>query len=296
MSSEPTAQTHPERWPASTEDGHAWQSLAWPAQKAIAAVYWLPALGVPAEKYSRWATALQARGIDVVVHEWRGFGSSSRRPSRRCDWGYRELLEQDIARGLATAQGLRPDRRWVLGGHSLGGQLASLALAKQPQCADALLLIATGVPAARHFPRPRRWLVSGFAHALPILTRMFGLFPGDRLRWAGREAGQVMRDWARSVRSGGYSSLNLHADMDAGLRALRQPILALRFDTDWLVPDGSLEDLLARIGNGGHRLECFDAARMGARADHFRWMRHPEAVVDCIVAWISTAPSAGDPG
>lgn len=292
MSTELTPQTHPERWPASADDGHTWQSLAWPAAEATAALYWLPALGVPAEKYSRWAAALQARGIDVVVHEWRGFGSSSRRPSRRCDWGYRELLEQDIARGLAMAQVRRPDRRWALGGHSLGGQLASLALAKQPDSAEALLLIATGVPAAWHFPWRRRWLVSGFAHALPLLTRTLGLFPGDRLRWAGREAGQVMRDWSRSVRSGGYAGLNLHEDVDAGLRALRQPTLALRFENDWLVPDGSLEDLLSRIGHGQHRIERFDAARMGERTDHFRWMRHPDAVADCIASWLPSLPAA----
>ena len=63
---------------------------------ARVALLWLPALGVPARKYERLAVALAPHGIALGVHEWRGTGAHPARPSRRNDWGYRELLMEDI--------------------------------------------------------------------------------------------------------------------------------------------------------------------------------------------------------
>lgn len=268
-------------------DGHAWSLRLWPAAPGSRGLIWLPALGVSAAKYDGFAAALCRRGVSVAIHEWRGTGSSSVRPSRRHDWGYRELLEQDIPGTVAAAkQGLR-SADWVLGGHSLGGQLAALSLAMTPAQADALLLVATGVPSAQHFPSRRGLGVRLFAQALTPLTRLLGSFPGHRLNWAGHEAGQVMRDWASTVRSGQYRQLAALPAIDVRLQALQQPALGLRFSEDWLVPEGSMSDLLGRIGSGTHESSCLDETALGARADHFRWMRHPDAVADAAVSWLA---------
>ena len=268
-------------------DGHVWNLRLRRAAGGTHALVWLPALGVPAAKYDVFAAALGRRGVSVVVHEWRGTGSSSLRPSRGSDWGYRELIERDIPASIAAAQGHLPGKRWILGGHSLGGQLAAMSLAMTPEQAEALLLIATGVPAARHFPGTRALGVRLFAHALAPLTRLLGSFPGHRLNWAGHEAGQVMRDWASTVTSGHYRQLQTLPGIDAKLRALQQPALGLRFSDDWLVPANSMSDLLGRIGSTVHESSCLDEAALGARPDHFRWMRQPDAVADATVAWLA---------
>src|SRR5688572_32255015 len=77
----------------------------------------VPALGVPAQKYDVFASRLADAGIDVAVHEWRGLASSTRRAGRGCDWGYRELFA-DLDASLAALGGAAR----VFGGHSLGGQ------------------------------------------------------------------------------------------------------------------------------------------------------------------------------
>lgn len=267
-------------------DGHRWNLRLWRPERESIGLTWLPALGVPAAKYDGFAAALRGRGIGVAIHEWRGTAGSSLRPSRRNDWGYSELIDQDIPTTIAAAKQAMPQQRWVLGGHSLGGQLAALSLAMQPAQAQALLLIATGVPAAGYFPGLQALGVRLFAHALGPLTRLWGSFPGNRLNWAGHEAGQVMRDWAGTVRSGEYRQLAALPEIDAKLRALSQAALGLRFNEDWLVPAPSLSDLLGRIGEGRHEAHCFDQAALGVRADHFRWMKQPQAVVDATVAWL----------
>lgn len=276
----------PELIECRSADGHRWKLRLWRAEGGQEGLAWLPALGVPAAKYDGFARALQQRGMHVAVHEWRGTGSSSLRPSRRHDWGYRELVEQDIPATLAAAKQNVVAGQWAIGGHSLGGQLAALSLAMTPAQADALLLIATGVPAASYFPGWRATGVRFFARALSPFTRVWGSFPGNRLNWAGHEAGQVMRDWASTVISGQYRQLAAFPDIDKKLRALRQPALGLRFEHDWLVPAVSLDDLLGRIGSAAHESICLDESMLGARADHFRWMRHPDAVVDRVAHWL----------
>lgn len=125
-----------------------------------------------------------------------------------------------------------------------------------------------------------------FAHALPALTALAGYYPGDRLGFAGREAGQVMRDWAATVRSGRYLAYGGDQPLDEALAGFTRPVLGLRFSHDWLVPEASLQELLAKLGAGEHTVESFDDTRLGAVADHFRWMRRPDAVAARVAAWM----------
>jgi predicted alpha/beta hydrolase len=246
-------------------------------------LFFIPALGVPASKYDPLAEALAAAGVPCVVHEWRGIGSSSLRARRGLDWGYAQLLRQDLSASLAA---LDPDMHWAFGGHSLGGQFAAMAAVLRPAACAGLVLVATGVPHAATFQGRQRLGVQLFAHALPALTALAGYYPGHRLGFAGREAGQVMRDWAATVRSGRYLAYGGDETLDDGLARLQLPALALRFSRDWLVPEASLRALLGKLGGGTHTIETFDDARLGARADHFRWMRQPAAVAARIAGWL----------
>lgn len=264
-------------------DGHAFSlRLAWPAAPR-ARLLWVPALGVPAAKYDGFAAALAARGVAVATIEWRGIGTSGWRASRRRDWGYRELLDLDLRAARAA---LPADGGWAYGGHSLGAQFAAMLAADDPAACAGLVLVATGVPHAASFRGRQRLGVSLFAAALGPLTRLCGHYPGDRLGFAGREAGGVMRDWAATVRSGRYAAYGAPETREARLGRLHLPVLALRFSRDWLAPAASLEGLLAKLGQGPVAREVFDDARLGARADHFRWMRAPDAPATAIAAWL----------
>ena len=273
--------------PIVAADGHASQLRLFSAGPGAPGVLWLPALGVPAGKYDAFARALVAEGVGCAIHEWRGNGSSSLRARRGTDWGYRELLQHDLPASIAA---LDPSSRWVFGGHSLGGQFAAMAAARQPHRSAGLALVATGVPHARTFSGRQRLGVGLFARALPLLTRMAGYYPGQRFGFAGREAGQLMRDWAATVNTGRYGRYGHRDEMESALSALAQPVLGVRMTHDWLVPAASMQALLDKLGGGAKAVELFDDARLGARADHFRWMREPQALAACIAGWIRANP------
>ena len=252
---------------------------------ARAALVWLPALGVPARKYDRLGAALAARGIALGVHEWRGTGAHPARPSRRHDWGYRELLVEDIPATRSALSAAHPGLPLLYGGHSIGAQFAVLAAALHGG-AEGLVAVGSGVPHWRLFPGPLRWLVGVFGHALPPLTRAVGSYPGHRLGFAGREAGQLMRDWAQTVRRGHYDGLpGLPDQLGERIAALQVPFLGVRLAEDRLVPAASLQALISATGSRSASERLLDKGHLGVAADHFAWMREPRAVADAIAGW-----------
>lgn len=274
---------------ARADDGHRFEVRWHPACARGTVLLFLPALAVRADRYDRFAQALATQGVSVAVPDWRGLASSSLRPRRGVDWGYPELLRQDLPAMRAALAPHSQGERWAIGGHSLGGQLAALAAALAPADYAALVFVATGVPHAELFPGRHRLGVRWFARAIPAITKLFGYFPGDRLSWAGREAATLMRHWAGTVRRGDYDDVGLGA-MDAKLQALALPALGLRFTGDWLAGEASMRALLDKLGGGAKTLEAIDAARLGDRADHFRWLRAPGVPAARIAGWLRVSP------
>lgn len=264
-------------------DGHRWQVYACSPTNPVATVLWLSALGVGARHYLPLAEALARRGVATFLHEWRGAGSSSLRAGRNCNWGYRELLELDIAASAHAVDRAYPGLPSILGGHSLGGQLAACRLALAPGTASQLWLVGSGAPYWRAFPLPHRAGLPLAYRFLPWLADRNGALPGRRLGFGGREARGVMRDWSRTALTGTYAADGLESDLEAGMTAAQPQVRAVVFERDWYAPRSSLGHLLSKMPQADTQVMSFGDASLGARADHFQWMRSPDPVAD----WLS---------
>jgi predicted alpha/beta hydrolase len=264
--------------PVIAEDGHRFRLLLRAPEAPHAVLLWLPALGIAARHYLPFAEALAGRGIAVFVHEWRGHGSSNLRADHALDWGYRELLEVDLPVSTQLIQERFATLPKIVGGHSLGGQLAAYLLALRPETAQRLWLVASGSPFWRIFPRPRGWLLPLAYRFLPWLADRTGSLPGRSIGFGGREARSVMRDWARTGLSGRYAGKAMATDLETALTHVRVEVDAVRFADDWLVPIASLQFLLEKMRPPAVRSNTIDAATLGTRADHFEWMKRPDAV------------------
>ena len=259
--------------------------LVTPAEAPAAVVHWLPAMGVPARHYLPLADGLARHGIAMAIHEWRGIGSSDRRAGRRANWGYRELLALDLPASAAAVRARWSDLPVIIGGHSLGGQLGSVYASLHPSRVDGLLLVASGAPFWKAFPRGR---LIRLAYAMaPHLADLCGYLPGRRMGFAGNEARGVIADWARSGRTGRYAAKGLGDDLESAMADLRLPAMALRLRDDWLVPSASLDWLLGKLPQVEVRREELGRDALAGRpADHFSWMKAPDAVVDRIADWM----------
>ena len=271
-------------------DGHRAGLVLHEATAARAGLLWLPAMGVPARKYSRFAGALAERGVATALHEWRGGGSSDWRAGRDRDWGYAELLA-DVAASRDALARRDPAVAWRIGGHSLGAQLAALAHAREPSRYAGIAIVGAGLPYWRSFPAWQRPLLLAVFAWFRLLVAALGYFPGDTVGFAGREARRVIRDWTRSGLSGRYRIEGDALDHDAALAALATPVFAVRFAHDRYVPAGSLDALLARMPRATVARHALGPARFAqGRADHFAWMRDTDPVVHLLADWATGGP------
>lgn len=267
-------------------DGHRFELIDVAPEDPRRAMLLLPGMGISARHYIRFAQELANDGTRVFIHEWRGNGSSNLRAGNGRDWGYRELVEQDLDAATCGISQLQ-DRPIWLAGHSLGSQLACLAAARRPEHAAGLVLLAGGSPYARIFPWPMRLTLAVVLRAFPMLSRRIGHFPGKRLGFAGSEAHGVMEDWARTGRTGRYDLETLDFDAETALGRLALPVLAVRMESDWFVPRASMDWLLAKLPDCRVEQLSITSREQGSRADHFRWLESPGAVAKAVADWLA---------
>lgn len=272
---------------ATADGAHSELICTQPANYPERVLYWLPAMGVPAKHYLPLAEAFAAHGVAMALHEWRGIGSSDRRAGRRSNWGYRQLLEADIAAGVAEAKARWPQAEFWMGGHSLGGQLSCLYASLHRDDVAGLALVASGSPYWRRFAYGSL-ILAAYALATP-LSRWFGYLPGRRIGFGGNEARGVIADWSRSGRTGRYAALGVTVDFEQQLALLQRPVLALRLRDDWLAPLSSLEWLLDKMPKAPRRVDVVAPDQLaGQAADHFTWMKVPDAIAAQLAAWMDT--------
>lgn len=265
-------------------DGHQAALIARIPKSASASLLWLPALGIAARHYIPFAEALAARGIAVYLHEWRGHGSSTQRASRNNDWGYRELLDDVEASAKSMAAHVAGLPR-TIGGHSLGGQLACMHAALASDTIRAVWLVASGAPYWRAFPRPMRWWLPPTVRFLQWLAQRNGFLPGRRIGFGGNEAAGVMTDWVRTALRGRYAAAGMQTDIEQALSAFEGEVRAMTFSNDWMAPPSSLHFLLSKLSRAHVTETDFSSLQLGAAADHYAWMKHPDAVA----AWLTNS-------
>ncbi len=270
-----------------TPDGHRFELIHLPAEQPRARLLFLPGMGVTARHYIAFAEALSQVGIETWIHEWRGLGSSSLRADRSTDWGYRELLEQDLASALERIQTSSGEQPLILGGHSLGSQLACLLAALRPQTCEGLLIVAGGAP---YFKAFRGWMRLGLPAVfvgMPAVAALVGHYPGRQLAFAGREARGVIRDWTQSGRTGRYRPLGVDHDLEQGMRTLKVPVFSLRMADDWFVPQSSLEWLKGKLPGANHEQQVLAREAFSGPPDHYRWMDEPDSSAQAISDWLA---------
>ena len=257
-----------------------------PESDAKAAFVFMPALGVRARYYQKFAESLASHGVHTTIMELRGQGESSLRASHRDDWGYKELALTDFPAAIAWAREQCPDVPVYIGGHSLGGQLAVVYMSQYAGSVDGAALIACSSPHYAYFPATQRRYVRVASVIAPILTRTLGYFPGKQLGFGGREARTQMDDWNQTAKYDRYHIKGVDADVEADIRRIESPVITLTMGDDTMAPLTAVEAIYSRLTSADHEHEIISSEELGAKADHFKWAKAPEAVTKRIAGWI----------
>lgn len=247
-----------------------------------------PAMGTPARVYAPLAEALAAQGLNAAVIELRGIGSSSLRAGKRVDYGYRTMQSLDWEAACKTLRVRFSDSPLFLLGHSLGGQLAVLHAAAQPQGLVGVALVAAGSVYYRGWSGFKSVGILAFTQFAGATAGLLGYFPGKRLGFGGTEAKTLMQDWARLARTGRFDCVGNGIDYEAAIAQLCLPVLGLSFEHDGFAPHRAQQNLLNKLTHAAVTHLALSAQDTGQRLDHYSWIRKPDAVVARVRDWVRT--------
>jgi predicted alpha/beta hydrolase len=252
----------------------------------VPVVVCLPAMGVRGNYYNNFAQILSRAGFNVVTSDLRGIGSSSIRASRRCDFGYEEIISVDLPALIEAVQKRFPSSERLLLGHSLGGQLSALYLSAHPEAAKAIILIAACNVYYGGWPIPQRWRVLGIVVLFRMLGTLLGYVPAAKFRFAGNEARTMVVDWSNNCFTGRYVVANSSHDYEASLRRMVKPVLAISFERDKLAPRRSVENFLCKLAASSVVHRHFAADHSGLEnSGHFDWAKRARVLVGTIRNW-----------
>ena len=230
------------------------------------------AMGVKQDYYAAFAQWLADQGYLVASFDYRGMGDSQRGPLRRLradlfDWT--ADFDTVIAETLRRSGGAP---LFVIG-HSLGAQLPGL-LAHRDRIAG-LVSVAAGSGYWRDNAPQLKRMVLYFWHVLvPVATRLFGYFPGRRLRKVGDLPAGVVMQWRRWCLNPRYHVGAEGAPVREKFEGARFPLVALSITDDELMTERGTQVLVDCYANAPRRVERIAPADVQARRiGHFGFFR-----------------------
>lgn len=243
-----------------------------PAGAPRAAVLIVPAMGVPQSYYRAFAAWLAREGFLAATFDYRGMGASRRGPLRGLRADILDWARLDTAAVLdaLAARAPRVPLYWV--GHSLGGQILPFVPGRERVA--RMITIGTGSGYWVENARPGRWLAALLWYVVvPLLTPLFGYFPGRRLRMVADLPRGVIEQWRRWCLDPDYA-----AGAEPGAReayaAVRTPIVSLSFTDDEFMSARNTESIHGFYANAARRMKRFAPHQLGRRRiGHFGFFR-----------------------
>lgn len=231
------------------------------------------AMGVQQRFYAAFARWLAQQGIAAWTFDYRGSGASLAGASLRevradlFDWA------RDYEAVIDAAKAAAPEAPLYLLGHSLGAQLPGFL--QRPQQVDGLVSIAAGSGYWReNAPRLKRSILYFWFVLVPLAVRLWGYFPGRRLRKVGDLPRGVILQWRRWCLNPRYS---VGAEGEPAARSyarVRFPVLALSITDDELMTLRGTESLVSFYSAAPRAVQRIAPADVQARRiGHFGFFR-----------------------
>ncbi|HEX2544895.1 MAG TPA: alpha/beta fold hydrolase [Ramlibacter sp.] len=221
------------------------------------------AMGVRQDYYTPFAEWLAQQGWRVTTFDYRGTGDSAPASLR----GFQADLfdwTRDYEAAIDHAHACLPGAPLYLLGHSLGAQLPGL-LANQDKVSGLLSVAAGSGYWRENAPTVKRLVPWLWFVVVPLVTPLFGYFPGRKLRKIGDIPAGVMMQWRRWCLDPCYS---VGAEGEPARRAYanaRFPVLALSISDDELMTMEGTRSLIALYANAPREIRSIQPGDFALR-------------------------------
>ncbi|MEM9934852.1 MAG: alpha/beta fold hydrolase [Bacteroidota bacterium] len=270
----------------SFEDGHEVDIQVYSANSSVTYLF-MPALGVRASYYLPFVEALQQESVNTVLMDYRGKGTSSVRASSKVDFGY-ETLIQDMAKIGDHIHEIFPSTNLVVGGHSLGGQVGCLLAARYPEKVVGILKITSCLVYHKGWSGWGNVQVRMAGTLFPLIARIVGHFPGEKVGFGGREGKTLMKDWGHNALTGRYELTGTDFNYESALHNTLKPLLSISLKGDFMASYQAVKNLYEKLHPDSplthHHIS---AEEVGIeKLNHFNWVKKPGYVAKLLADWL----------
>lgn len=239
-----------------------------PVGQPRSAVLIAGALGVNQSYYAAFATWLARRGHLVMTFDLRGMGAS-RQPQHRLslrglDVDMLGWARRDFAAAVQHLAALNGGAQIGVIGHSLGMHHAAMSDAATQACISKVVSAAAGAGSWRDWmPRARRSAPLMLHVAGPLLTPLFGYFPGKRLGMVGDLPAPVMRQFSNWCKHPEFAWGLEPDEVLPSLQSARFAITAFSFADDETMSLAGTQKLLAVLPKAPSQLRVVSPSDVG---------------------------------
>lgn len=277
-----------EKLPVQSQDGVSFELNLFrnPEKQDAPVIILFCAMGITSRYYKTFAEAFVKEGFHCLTSDLRGHGSFSIRPSRKVDFGYKEMVEYDFPAAVQKAKETFPKSDIFLMGHSLGGQMACLyaGISQEPQLKGMILPACCSIYYKNFKPAFGTLL---FIQSSKVIADLLGSYPGKQIGFGGLEARTVIQDWAKQARTGNYSPKNTSFHYEQKLTEIKLPILSVAFQDDKYAPKAACQHLLAKMPQASKMEWFIKPENMNLKSiGHFLWAKHPDWLAPKIGEWM----------
>jgi len=243
-----------------------------PRGEACGAVLIAPAIGASQDYYAPFATWLAEQGFIAATFDYRGMGLSRAGSLRGFDADLFDWARLDCGAMLEAVSTRARGKPVYWVGHSLGGQI--LPLVPNRERISKIVTVACGSGYWRENAsslRRRVWWL--WFVLVPLAVRVFGYFPGKRLRKVGDLPKGAIEQWRRWCLNPEYA-VGAEEGVRAQFAAVRTPIVSISFSDDEFMSERNTESIHGFYVNAPRTMKRIAPRDIGApRIGHFGFFR-----------------------
>ena len=251
-------------------------------------------MGVTQSYYEAFARWLAEQGYLAATFDYRGMGLSAPvgKSLREMKVTVTDWALRDCPAVLAELKARAPTAPMYLIGHSLGAQLVGML--PNRELLNGVVIVASGSGYWRDTSPPTKRNSLVMWHVLtPLLTPLFGYFPGKRLRVIGDLPRGVVEQWRRWCLHPEYLVGVEGTTVREQFAALTTPMLSLSFTDDEMMSAISTDTLHRFYANAPIEHRRIAPQEIGQRRiGHFGFFRPTfrDTLWPLIAQWIAERP------
>jgi len=211
------------------------------------AVIIAPALGVPQSFYTKFALWLSAKGFLVATFDYSEMGDSKSSDIRQSDVTLTHWAKFDCKIIIDITQQKINNKPLYWVGHSLGGQLVGMV--PNIDKVSKVFTIASGSGYWKENApslKKKVWLL--WYILAPMLTPIFGYFPGKRIGMVGDLPKGVIKQWRLWCLNANYLMGIEGQHITSKYNSFDRPIISLSFTDDQLMSQKNIQSLHSFFG------------------------------------------------